>query len=145
MIVTCRLYSQKLMLLQNVLYIYRHVIDHFTMQSYLSKRIPVCYKKLICKLRVSSHCLTVETGRYKNVPLERRLCPLCNADIEDEFHFFLKCPHYRHLREIYLKKYYYVKPSVYKLIQLLSTQNVKELCNLGKFIKNAFIVRKLNV
>lgn len=123
-------------------YIYKHLIDHFTLQSYLVKRIPMQYKKLICKLRLSSHCLSIETGRYKNVPLDRRLCPLCTLDVEDEFHFFLKCTYYSHFRTKFLKKYYFTRPSVFKLIQLLSTQNVKELCNLGKFIKNAFDIRK---
>ena len=106
------------------------------------KKIPFQYKKCISKLRLSSHCLSVETGRYKRIPLENRLCPLCSVDIEDEFHFILICPHYQNLRVTLLKRYYYVRPSVYKFIQLLSTQNVKELCNLGKFIKNAFVIRK---
>lgn len=125
--------------------IYRYLVDHCTLQSYLTKRIPLQYKKLICKLRLSSHCLTIETGRYNNVPLQRRLCPLCTLDIEDEYHFILKCPYYCNLREKFLKKFYYIKPSVFKLILLLSTQNVKDLCNLGKYIKNAFVIRKLHV
>ena len=125
--------------------IYKHLIDHFTLQSYLTKRIPMQYKKLICKLRVSSHCLLIETGRYKNIPLERRVCPLCTLAVEDEFHFFFECPYYSHLRTKFLKKYYYIRPSVFKLIQLLSTQNVKELCNLGKFIKESIELRNTNV
>ena len=125
--------------------VYKHLIDHFTLQSYLTKKIPMQYKKLICKLRLSSHCLVIETGRYKNVPLERRLCPLCTLDVEDEFHFFFKCTYYSHLRIKFLKTYYYTRPSVFKLIQLLSTQNAKELCNLGKFIKNSFETRNTNV
>ena len=52
--------------------VYKHLIDHFTLQSYSTKNIPMQYKKLICKLRLSSHCLVIETGRYKNVPLEKR-------------------------------------------------------------------------
>ena len=35
---------------------------------------------------------------------------------------------------MYIEKYYYQKPSMFKLENLLSTQNVKELCNLGKFL-----------
>jgi hypothetical protein len=61
-------------------------------------------KKFICKLRVSSHGLLIETGRYKNVPLERCVCPLCTLAVEDEFHFFFKCPYYSHLRTKLLKK-----------------------------------------
>ena len=42
----------------------------------------LCYEKLnMCKSKASSHCLTIETGRYKYFPLQRRLCHLCSADI----------------------------------------------------------------
>ena len=33
-------------------------------------------------------------------------------------------------------------PAVFKLVQLLSTENVKELCNLGKFLINAYKLRE---
>ena len=82
---------------------YKHLIDHVTLQlyRYLSKPIYMyCqYKKLICKLRLSSHCLCIETGRYKNVPLEHRICPMCKFDVEDEYHFMLKCPAYNNLEK----------------------------------------------
>ena len=64
-----------------------------------------------------------------------RVCTLCDhSDIEDEFHFILNCPFYSDLRKMYIEKYYYQKPSMFKLENLLSTQNVKELCNLGKIL-----------
>lgn len=53
------------------------------------------------------------------------------------FHFVLKCQQYREIRVTYIKKYYWKKP-VYKFIQLLSVQNFKELCNLGKYLHLAF-------
>lgn len=84
-------------------------------------------------------CRTVQFHPYNN-------CILCTSEIEDEYHFFLlKCPFYCNLKEKFLKKFYYIKPYVFKLIQLLSTQNVKDLCNLGKYFKNAFVIRKLHV
>ena len=33
-----------------------------------------------------------------------------------------------------LEQYYYKKPSALKLIQLLSTENVSELCRFGKYL-----------
>ena len=50
------------------------------------------------------------------------------------YHFILKCPFYTNLRHLYIKKYYWFKPSVFKLVQLLSVQNRKELCNIGKYL-----------
>ena len=62
-------------------------------------------------------------------------CTLWNLnDIEDEFHFVFKCPFYSLLRKQYIKAYYYKKPSVFKMIQFFSVQNVTELCNLGKYL-----------
>ena len=68
----------------------------------------------------------------------RRVCTLCDHNkMEDEFHFILKCPFYSDIRKMYTKKHYYKKPSIFKLVDLLSAQNVKELCNLGKYLKKA--------
>jgi hypothetical protein len=58
-------------------------------------------------------------------------------DIEDQFHFILKCPLYKDLRKRYIKQFYCVKPSVFKLIKLLSVNNVSELSNLGNYLKYA--------
>ena len=62
-----------------------------------------------------------------------------NTDIEDVYHFILICPTYRDLRKKLLKKYYWSNPSVYKFVQLLSANNVRDLCYLGKYIKKAFL------
>lgn len=47
----------------------KYLTDRCTFQLYLTKRIPLQNKKLICKIRLSSLCLTVETGRYNDIPL----------------------------------------------------------------------------
>ena len=60
-----------------------------------------------------------------------------NTDIEDEYHFIL-CPTYRELRKTFVKKYYWRNSSVYKFVQLLSANNYRDICNLGKYIKKAF-------
>ena len=87
---------------------------------------------------MSSHNLNIEKGRYNNENRRNRLCTVCHLnDVEDEFHFVLKCPLYDQLRRKYVKPYYYRKPSVFKLVQLLSVQNVRELCNLGNFLRFA--------
>ena len=115
--------------------LYQHLIDHFTLQSYLRKPINPLYRNYISRFRLSSHTLKIEQGRYTNDRRENRKCTLCDLnDIEDEFHFVLKCPFYSLLRKQYIKEYYYKKPSVFKMIQLFSVQNVTELCNLGRYL-----------
>ena len=112
------------------------------LQAYLSKPILEQYKKIVCKFRLSSHCLAVETGRFKKVPLQRRTCPSCTTQIEDEFHLILICPINQELGIKFLKPYYYRRPSVFKLLQLFCSTNTKEICNLGKYLKQALCLRK---
>ena len=86
-----------------------HVIDHFTLQYYLIKAIPIKYKKQICRIRMPSRNLAIEQGRHTNTNINNRNCKLCHSDIEDEFHFVLKCPHFHDIRCKYIKKYYWGK------------------------------------
>ncbi len=55
------------------------------------------YVSMVAKLRASSHCLRVETGRRTGTPREHRLCH-CKADVEDESHFLLYCDLYADIR-----------------------------------------------
>jgi hypothetical protein len=41
------------------------------------------------KIRISNSSLKIE--HHNKTPLENRLCPLCLAEVEDEFHFTVKC------------------------------------------------------
>ena len=113
------------------------------MQLYLKKPIPKKLQNCISRIRLSSHSLSIETGRYHNSVQTNRLCPICHTDIEDEFHFILKCPMYNDLRKLYIKPFYYERPPVFKSIHLFTTVNLKELCNLGRFLWRATVKRNL--
>ena len=103
--------------------------------------MPNCYTILITRFRVSAHTQLIEKGRY-NIERGKRICQMCDMnDVEDEYHFILKCLFYTNLRHLYIKNYYWSKPSVFKLVQLLSVQNRKELCNIGKYLKHAEYIR----
>ena len=43
----------------------------------------------------------LETGRYCNpfIPRENRFCFHCKNIVEDEKHFLLECPLYKHVRK----------------------------------------------
>ena len=43
------------------------------------------------KIRISDSKLMIEQGRHKKLSLQDRICPLCKTDVEDEFHFVIKC------------------------------------------------------
>ena len=115
--------------------LYQYLIDSHCIQFYLRKSIESKYKCMLTKFRTSSHKLNIEMGRHNNIIRRNRNCSKCNlGDVEDEFHFIFVCSFYNDLRLKYIKKYYYKSPSVYKLVQLLSVNNVKELSNLGKYL-----------
>ncbi len=55
----------------------------------------------MASLRAGCLPLGVETGRYRvsKVPLERRVCQVCNSDfVENEFHFVMVCNKLEHER-----------------------------------------------
>jgi hypothetical protein len=63
-------------------------------------------------IRLSSHNLFIETGRYTGIVRNERKCILCNLNVlEDEFHFVLQCTKYNDLSKKYIKKYYWSRPS----------------------------------
>ena len=43
--------------------------------------------------------LGIETGRHNNIAQDKRFCPFCPNEIEDECHFLIHCPVYTHLRD----------------------------------------------
>ena len=126
-----------------VLTTYKHFKTVFTYEKYLNI-LPERLRVPMSKLRLSSHSLRIETGRYGRARIERnqRQCVLCNSDIEDEYHFVLKCPTYNDIRAKYIKSVYIRKPSMYKFIKLMSSVKKTELVNLSKFVIEAFDLRK---
>ena len=83
-------------------------VAKFQFQKYLDLLKIEKYRKSLCKLRVSSHRLAVETSRWakpNKIPLDNRKCMICNV-LEAEFHFVLECCLYKDLRKTYIKWYY---------------------------------------
>ena len=89
-----------------------HIIDHFTLQYYSTKAIPTKYKRQLCRICVLSHNLATEHGRHANTPTNNLYCEFCHLDVEDEFHFVLKCPHVHNISCKYIKKYNWKEVSI---------------------------------
>ena len=70
------------------------------MESYLSIS-NFEYRKLITKLRISEHNLSIEKGRHLNIPREQRLYSHCKC-IDDKKHFHLHCTINSELRSSFL-------------------------------------------
>ena len=76
--------------------------SEFILEDYMLLKMEQ-YRKSFTKFRISAHTLAVERGRYtrpKPTPLDQRTCPHCASnDVEDEFHFLMKCNMYNANRE----------------------------------------------
>ena len=59
-------------------------------------------RSYLSQLRIGILQINIEIGRYRSIPLEERLCRLCNMnEIEDEIHFLFRCPTYNVQRNIW--------------------------------------------
>ena len=124
----------------DMLNVYDHVKDAFGYESYLDV-LPPDLRNGLVRMRVSSHSLRVQTGRYgaNRIPRNERRCIYCDMnDIDDELHFLCKCPCFDDLRRTYIKRYFYTRTNMYKLIELLKCDDRSTLVKLCKFIKLAF-------
>ena len=67
-------------------------------EEYLTEIKNVSDRTSLSKLRLSNHCLMIEKGRHEGTEPNKRFCPFCPSQIEDEYHFLVKCSMYIHLR-----------------------------------------------
>ena len=80
--------------LQLILYTtYCKIKTSFRSEKYLHNINNFTLRGAITKLRISSHRLKIETGRYLKLEVNKRLCNKCDLNkIEDEIHFLQECP-----------------------------------------------------
>ena len=101
------------------------------------------FRIALSKLRVSSHRLEIEAGRWNKpnkTPRENRKCKNCNI-LEDEYHFLFECTRYNHLRPNYFKLYYRVNSNMFKTVQLFKSCNENDIKKLAAFVYKALELR----
>ena len=77
----------------------------FKFEDYLNDLSNNEIRKNLTRLRLSSHNLAIESGRYEGIERQNRICEHCNYNtVESEYHFLLICPKYYDLRMQYLPK-----------------------------------------
>ena len=117
--------------------------DSLSYELYLDV-LPNSLRFFVTRIRLSALSLRVQTGRFgsNRNPRNELYCQCCNSlDIEDEYHFTLICPCFSNIRKKYIKKHYYVRPSMFKFIELLKTENKSVLIKLAKYIKESLEIR----
>ena len=118
-------------------------IKSFEFQSYLDICNILKFKVALAKLRVSSHRLEIEAGRWAKprcTPIDERKCKLCNI-LEDEYHFAMECELYTDIRRQLIKTYYRIHPSMFKFTALMNTSSKIELKNLATYVFRAYEIR----
>ena len=111
-------------------------------EKYLDKIINPKYKTALSRFRMSNHNLLIEKGRYVRPRLDRneRKCFNCKDEIEDEYHFIIKCPLYTNERRdlIGLSENMYKNfnslSDEQKFVFILSNENENILETLARFI-----------
>ena len=89
--------------------------------------------------RISDDCLN-KCIDNSHTPFNERKRNFC-LELEDEFHFLLECKLYITLRKRILPKYYWNRPNMLNISDLISTDNVKLLNLLAKYLHKAFDIR----
>ena len=120
---------------------YLFLKSNFRYEEYLTSVNNYKYRRSICKFRVSSHRLLIETGRYHSIPRHERICKNCTRNVvEDEIHFLIQCDKFSQEREKLLKLVY-SKVNKFsdlsekeKFYWILNCEDDKVLNALGKFL-----------
>lgn len=89
---------------------YRIFKDNFEMSSffdYLTNEN--C--RILTAFRTRNHRLPVEIGRWSSIPINERICNLCNNGIGDEYHYILECNALTEQRRQFIKPYYRRHPN----------------------------------
>ena len=118
----------------------------FTFQPYLNVCGITKIRYYLTRLRVPSHRLYIESGRWAKpnpVPVEDRQCNICNT-LEDEYHFLLECSLYTNLRCQYIPRYFRFRPNMQTLIELITNENSVIIKHLGIYVCKAFELNHSN-
>ena len=72
------------------------------------------HRQAVTKLRISSHRLPVESGRYNNIPFDKRTCKLCNLnEVGNEQHYLMQCSNtlLKEIRYSFIQKLHQINSS----------------------------------
>ena len=123
------------------------LFSDFGFKSYLETVNIQKFRQALTRLRVSSHRLEIETGRWHKphkIPRNERKCQFCNS-LEDEFHFLLECSLYTNLRKRYIKPYYWRNPNIVKFIELMQLESEVLVKDLAVYVQKSFEKRDVNI
>ncbi len=117
----------------------------FGTEKYLQLDLDRYDKSLLSQFRYGILPLEIETGRYKNLKREQRLCTICKCGaVEDQIHFAFYCSAYQEMRDEFIETCkdrltgWHVLTDMGKVATLFTEQPRL----FGKYIKKIFMHRK---
>ena len=69
------------------------------LEEYVKLNLSRSDRSLLVQLRLGILPIHIETGRFRRIKPDERICPLCFNGVEDEHHFIFTCPLYDDLRK----------------------------------------------
>ena len=115
---------------------YRAIKTSHFFSPYLKNINVKSHRIALTRLLVSSHKLHVETGRWERpvTSPDERYCRVCVNKIEDEFHCLAECDLYKEIRRHLIPKYFWARQSMYKVVELVTTEKSSLLKRLSKYV-----------
>ena len=110
------------------------------LERYLNMNLSLSSMNYIARLRGCLLKININMGRWRNIPLVDRICPMCNDnEIEDENHVLFHCTVWRDYRRPLLRFSYFRNGNL-KLIFSVGDRDF--FCALATFIKNMLNFRE---
>jgi len=114
-------------------------------ESYVKQNMSRQARSLFAQFRHGILPLKIETGRFKNLDVEERVCELCQLGVvESEIHFLCKCPLYDNIRAALFAKCNEATPNFLTLdddAKFVHLMNYKWR-DVSNFIVNAWKLRQ---
>ena len=91
-------------------------------EEYLNDISNIKHRQAVTKLRISSHRLPVESGRYNNIPFDKRTCKLCNLNEVGNEQHLMQCSNTlaKEIRYSFIQKLHQINSS----FSLFNDQNL---------------------
>ena len=128
---------------------YRVFKSVLEVERYVLLNLETSHRSVLAQLRFGILPLTIETGRFRNIPAEERYCPFCVNTVEDESHLLFNCCLYDDLRTSWLEYVWNDYPNFSDLcecekLQLIMSQYARST---AKYVSKCMTRRKdrLNV
>ena len=111
-------------------------IHNFSEQRTLLKaNLDGRHRSLVSKLKSGVFPVRLETGRYKGLSRELRICELCHKELEDECHFLFRCEKLSYVRKPFIDVYKAQDADFDNMAEILKLKQWVDSKNVRKFAK----------